>query len=165
MQYLQIFLLVLLNITKKQSISDELKILHLDRYCIPYFLLKVWYALAGTEINFYRQQPSGPLNITIWQPRCKCRGPGITGEDRKAVQTYQGGKKMLSFLASSAFFKYAQNEGFAFKKFKMFMGGGIPPQHQHVRTALQSSPVIPVPLHLHLGYQIFKLRGPDGYCL
>jgi hypothetical protein len=30
---------------------------------------------------------------------------------------------MLSFLASSTFFKYAQNEGFAFKKFKMFMGG------------------------------------------
>ena len=31
---------------------------------------------------------------------------------------------MLSFLASSTFFKYAQNEGFAFKKFKIFMGGG-----------------------------------------
>ena len=26
---------------------------------------------------------------------------------------------MLSFLASSTFFKYAQNEGFAFKKFKI----------------------------------------------
>jgi hypothetical protein len=37
---------------------------------------------------------------------------------------------MLSFLhvASSTFFKYAQNEGFAFKKFKMFMVGvGMPP--------------------------------------
>ena len=34
---------------------------------------------------------------------------------------------MLSFLASSTFFKYAQNEGFAFKKFKMFMGGGHTP--------------------------------------
>jgi hypothetical protein len=35
---------------------------------------------------------------------------------------------MLSFLASSTFFKYAQNAGFAFKKFKMFMGGrGMPP--------------------------------------
>ena len=30
---------------------------------------------------------------------------------------------MLSFLASSTFFKYAQNEGFAFKK---FMGGHAP---------------------------------------
>jgi hypothetical protein len=27
---------------------------------------------------------------------------------------------MLSFLASSTFFRYAQNEGFAFKKFKIF---------------------------------------------
>jgi hypothetical protein len=35
-------------------------------------------------------------------------------------------KKLLSFLASSTFFKYAQNEGFAFKKFKMFMGGRYP---------------------------------------
>ena len=34
---------------------------------------------------------------------------------------------MLSFLASSTFFKYAQNEGFAFKKFKIFMGGGMRP--------------------------------------
>jgi hypothetical protein len=34
--------------------------------------------------------------------------------------------KLLSFLASSTFFKYTQNERFAFKKFKMFMGGGIP---------------------------------------
>ena len=31
---------------------------------------------------------------------------------------------MLSFLASSTFFKYTENEGFAFKKFKIFMGGG-----------------------------------------
>jgi hypothetical protein len=30
---------------------------------------------------------------------------------------------MLSFLASSTFFKYAQNARFAFKKFKIFMGG------------------------------------------
>ena len=30
---------------------------------------------------------------------------------------------MLSFLASSTFLKYAQNAGFAFKKFKIFMGG------------------------------------------
>ena len=35
-------------------------------------------------------------------------------------------KKMLSFLASSTFFKYAQNAGFAFKKFKIFMGGHAP---------------------------------------
>jgi hypothetical protein len=35
---------------------------------------------------------------------------------------------MLSFLASSTFFKYAQNEGFAFKKFKIFMGGGACPE-------------------------------------
>jgi len=50
---------------------------------------------------------------------------------------------MLSFLASSTFFKYAQNEGFAFKKFKIFMGGegGMPsnppsmfgPLHSHQR--------------------------------
>jgi hypothetical protein len=33
---------------------------------------------------------------------------------------------MLSFLASSTFFKYAQNVGFAFKKFKIFMGGHAP---------------------------------------
>jgi hypothetical protein len=32
-------------------------------------------------------------------------------------------KTMLSFLASSTFFKYAQNAGFAFEKFKIFMGG------------------------------------------
>ena len=32
---------------------------------------------------------------------------------------------MLSFLASSTFFKYAQNVGFAFKKFKIFMGGHV----------------------------------------
>ena len=30
---------------------------------------------------------------------------------------------MLSFLASSTFFKHAQNAGFAYKKFKIFMGG------------------------------------------
>ena len=35
---------------------------------------------------------------------------------------------MLSYLASSTFFKYAQNEGFAFKKFKIFMGGGHAPK-------------------------------------
>jgi hypothetical protein len=35
-------------------------------------------------------------------------------------------KKMLSFLASSTIFKYAQNEGFAFKKFKIFRGGHAP---------------------------------------
>ena len=29
---------------------------------------------------------------------------------------------MLSFLASSTFFKYAQNEGFSFKKLKIFIG-------------------------------------------
>ena len=33
---------------------------------------------------------------------------------------------MLSFLASTTFFKYAQNEGFAFKKFKIFMRGACP---------------------------------------
>ena len=33
-------------------------------------------------------------------------------------------KKILSFLARTTLFKYAQNEGFAFKKFKIFMGGG-----------------------------------------
>ena len=35
-------------------------------------------------------------------------------------------KKMLSFIASSTFFKYAQNAGFAFKKFKIFIGGHAP---------------------------------------
>jgi len=65
---------------------------------------------------------------------------------------------MLSFLASSTFFKYAQNAGFAIKNFKIFMGGACP------QTAL-ASPVIPGPLHLDLGYQFFKFRGPDGYCL
>ena len=33
---------------------------------------------------------------------------------------------MLSFLASSTFLKYAQNAGFSFKKFKIFMGGACP---------------------------------------
>jgi hypothetical protein len=37
-------------------------------------------------------------------------------------------KKMLSFLASSTFFKYAQNAGFAFKKIQnCHGGGGMPP--------------------------------------
>ena len=36
---------------------------------------------------------------------------------------------MLSFLASSTFFKYAENAGFALKKFKIFIwGGGAFPQ-------------------------------------
>ena len=35
-------------------------------------------------------------------------------------------KKMLSFIASSTFSKYAQKAGFAFKKFKIFMGGHVP---------------------------------------
>ena len=33
---------------------------------------------------------------------------------------------MLSFLASSTFFKYAENAGFAFKKIKIFMGDMTP---------------------------------------
>ena len=33
---------------------------------------------------------------------------------------------MLSFLASSTFFKYAENAGFVFKKIKIFMGGAFP---------------------------------------
>jgi len=33
---------------------------------------------------------------------------------------------MLSFLASATFFIYAQNEGIAFQKFKIFMKGGMP---------------------------------------
>ena len=68
---------------------------------------------------------------------------------------------MLSFLASSTFFKYAQNEGFAFKKFKIFMGGGGMPRN----SPSMFGPWLPGPLHLPLGYQIFKFRGPDGYCL
>ena len=37
-------------------------------------------------------------------------------------------KKILSFLASTTLFKYAQNEGFAFKKIQNFHGeGGMPP--------------------------------------
>ena len=39
---------------------------------------------------------------------------------------------MLSFLASSTFFKYAQNEGFASKKFKFSWGGGACPQTPQV---------------------------------
>ena len=35
-------------------------------------------------------------------------------------------KKYSFFLASSTLFKYAQNEGFAFKKFKIFMVGACP---------------------------------------
>jgi hypothetical protein len=35
-------------------------------------------------------------------------------------------KKMFSFLASSTFFKYAQNAGFAFKKIQNFHGGDAP---------------------------------------
>ena len=36
---------------------------------------------------------------------------------------------MHSFLASSTFFKYAENAGFALKKFKIFIwGGGAFPQ-------------------------------------
>ena len=68
---------------------------------------------------------------------------------------------MLSFLASSTFFKYAQNAGFVFKKFKMFMGGGMPPTPlaKHVRTASRSSPLIPGPLLLDLGYQFFLNLG------
>jgi hypothetical protein len=68
---------------------------------------------------------------------------------------------MLSFLASSTFFKYDQNAGFAFKKFKIFMGGGHAPNTlaKHVRTASRSSPVIPGPLHLDMGYQFFFNLG------
>ena len=68
---------------------------------------------------------------------------------------------MLSFLASSTFFKYAENEGFAFKKFKIFMrgGGGMPPNPPSMFGPLRG------PHRWYLGYQIFKSRGPDGYCL
>jgi hypothetical protein len=64
---------------------------------------------------------------------------------------------MLSFLASSTFFKYAQNEFFAFKNFKIFMGGGeMPPNPPSMFGALRGP---------YQWYQIFKSRGPDGYCL
>ena len=45
---------------------------------------------------------------------------------------------MLSFLASSTFFKYAQNEGFAFKKFKIIMGGGHAPKPPSLSGLIRS---------------------------
>ena len=33
--------------------TNELNILHLDRYCIPYFLLKVWYTLERFRVKRY----------------------------------------------------------------------------------------------------------------
>ena len=60
---------------------------------------------------------------------------------------------MLSFLASTTFFKYAQNEGFAFKKFKIFMGGGgMPPNPPSFFGPLGG------PHRCYLGYQIFNFR-------
>jgi hypothetical protein len=50
---------------------------------------------------------------------------------------------MLSFLASSTIFKYAQNEGFAFKKFKIFMGGGGGGAHAPLACSDHKLPVIP----------------------
>jgi hypothetical protein len=44
---------------------------------------------------------------------------------------------MLSFLASSAFFKYAQNEGFAFKNFKIIMR---PPPLMKILKFLKANP-------------------------
>jgi hypothetical protein len=40
---------------------------------------------------------------------------------------------MFSFLASSTFFKYAQNAGFAFKKIQNFHGGDAPNPSTTVR--------------------------------
>ena len=53
MQYLPIFLLVFLYkyTLKSRVFPNELKILHLDRYRIPFFLLKVWYALERFRIK------------------------------------------------------------------------------------------------------------------
>jgi len=36
---------------KSRAFPNEFKMLHLDRYCIPYFLLKVWYALETFQVN------------------------------------------------------------------------------------------------------------------
>jgi hypothetical protein len=51
---------------------------------------------------------------------------------------------MLSYLASSTFFKYAQNEGFAFKKFKIFMGGHAPKVSGHLGTWISRYPVLEI---------------------
>jgi hypothetical protein len=46
---------------------------------------------------------------------------------------------MLPFLTSSTFFIYAQNAGFAFKKFKIFMVGvGMPPNPPSMFEPLQN---------------------------
>ena len=67
---------------------------------------------------------------------------------------------MLSFLASSTFLKYAQNEGFAFKKFKIFMEGGW------------ACPQTPLACSDHFAAltgdtwaPTFTPGLPDGYCL
>ena len=36
---------------KSRAFPNEFKMLHLGRYCIPYFLLKVWYALETFQLN------------------------------------------------------------------------------------------------------------------
>jgi hypothetical protein len=38
---------------KSRAFPNELKILHLHRYCIPYFLLKVWYTLERFRVKRY----------------------------------------------------------------------------------------------------------------
>ena len=42
---------ILLVFLKSRVFRNELKILHLDRYCIPYFLLNVWYALEKFRVK------------------------------------------------------------------------------------------------------------------
>ena len=57
MQYLPIFLLVFLfNIPKSRVFANELNILHLHRYYISFFLLKVWYTLESSEENYNSTQ-------------------------------------------------------------------------------------------------------------
>jgi hypothetical protein len=52
MHYLPIFIYIYTHL-KSRSFSNELQMLHFDWYCIPCFLLKVWYALEGFRVKRY----------------------------------------------------------------------------------------------------------------
>ena len=60
MQYLQI------NIPKNRAFPNELKkILHLDPYCIPYFLLKVWLTLERFRVKRYLHASRRQINKMV----------------------------------------------------------------------------------------------------
>jgi hypothetical protein len=62
-----IFADILLVFLKSRAFRNELKILHLDRYCIPYFLINVWYALERFRVKRH-------YNYIICRLlACKCR--------------------------------------------------------------------------------------------